>query len=103
MLLTHALVVILIFNQCMSLTVYSPSLGGPVLLYKPQVASHPESTSITDSEGSNDHLLQPSPPAPVESSHLLYAQVDPVKQTQVPPPANDDPVQYTLIKHQDKL
>ena len=56
----------------MSLTVYSPSLGGPVLLYKPQVASHPESTSITDSEGSNDHLLQPSPPAPV------YAQVDPV-------------------------
>ena len=82
----------------MSLTVYSPSLGGPVLLYKPQVGSHPERTSITDSEGSNDHLLQPSPPAPV-----LYAQVDPVKQTQVQPPANDDPVQYAQIKHQDKL
>ena len=68
----------------MSLTVYSPSL--------------PERTSITDSEGSNDHLLQPSPLAPV-----LYAQVDPVKQTQVQRPANDDPVQYAQIEHQDKL
>ena len=64
---------------------YSPSLGGPVL-YKPQVASRPEA----DSEGLNDHLLQPRPPAPVESPHLLYAQIDPVKQTQVQPPANDD-------------
>ena len=99
MLLAHAFVVILIYNQCISLTVYSP---GPVL-YKPQVASHPESTSITDSEGSNDHLLQSNPPAPVESPHLLYAQVEAVKQTQVPPPASDDHVQYAQIKHQDKL
>ena len=55
----------------------------------------------TDSEGSNYYLLQPTPLAPVESPHLVYAQVDPVKQTQVQPPANDDPVQYAQIEHQD--
>ena len=66
----------------MSLTVYSPSLGGSV---PTQVASNPESTSIADSEGSNDNLLQSSPPA------------------QVQPPVNDDPVQYAQIEHQDTL
>ena len=83
----------------MCLTVYSPSLSGPAV----QVASHSESSSITDSEGSNDQLLQPTPPAPVGSPHLVYAQVNPVKQTQVQPPTNDDPVQYAQIEHQDKL
>ena len=109
--------------------IHSPSLGGPVPLYRPptqaadliyvnseqstgrQVASNSESTTVwtqssdtppsTDSEGSNDHLLQPSPPAPVGSPHLVYAQLESVKQTQVQPPANDDPVQYAQIEHQD--
>ena len=116
--------------------IHSPSLGGPVQLYKPStavaelvyanselttntpVARDPENTvpriqssdsttssSITppstDSEGSNYHLLQPSPLAPVESPHLVYAQLEIVKQTQVHPPANDDPVQYAQIEHQD--
>ena len=87
----------------MSLTVYSPSLGGPVPLYKTQVASNPESASITDSEGSNDNLLLPSPPAPMKGQHLVYAQLEAIKQTQVQPPANDDNVQYAQIEHQDKL
>ena len=85
-------------SYVMSLTVYSPSLCGPV---PTQVASNPESTSVTDSEGSNDSLLQSSPPAPVGSQHLVYAQIDLVKQTQVQPPANDDPVQYAHIEHPD--
>ena len=66
-----------------------------------QSESTTTSSPSTDSEGSNYHLLQPTPPAPVESPHLVYAQVDPVKQTQVQPPANDDPVQYAQIEHQD--
>ena len=82
----------------MLLTVYSPSFRGPV---PTQVASNPESTSVTDSEGSNDGLLQSSPPAPVGSPHLVYAQLEAVKLTQVQPPANDDPVQYAQIEHQD--
>ena len=59
------------------------------------------SSPSTDSEGSNYYLLQPTPPPPVESPHLVYAQLEAVKQTQVLPPASDDPVQYTQIKHQD--
>ena len=59
------------------------------------------SSPSTDSEGSNYYLLQPTPPAPVESPHLVYAQLDAVKQTQVQPPANDDLVQYAQIEHQD--
>ena len=79
-----------------------------------QVVSDSESTAVwtqssdtsttppsTDSEGSNDHLLQPSPPATVRSPHLVYAQLESVKLTQVQPPANDDPVQYAQIEHQD--
>ena len=88
----------------MSLTVYSPSLGGPVLLHKPQVTSHPESTSITDSEGSNDHLYcSPAPRLQWRVHTWVYAQLEAVKQTQVQPPANDDPVQYAQIEHKDKL
>ena len=114
----------------------SPSLGGPVQLYKSStavagliyanselttstaVARNPEtvprtqssdsttlSSSTTppsaDSERSNDPLLQPSPPAPVESPHLVYAQLEAVKQTQVLPPASDDHVQYAQIEHQN--
>ena len=59
------------------------------------------SSPSTDSEGSNDHLLQPSPLASVGSPHLVYTQLEAVKQTQVQPPANDDPVQYAQIEHQD--
>ena len=112
--------------------IHSPSLGGPVPLYKPStaaadvvyvnseqttgrpVARDSESTAVwrqssdtattpssTDSAGSNDHLLQPTPPVPVGSPHLMYAQLEAVKQTQVQPPANDDPVQYAQIEHQD--
>ena len=55
----------------------------------------------TDSEGSDDHLLQPSPPASVGSPHLVYTQLEAVTQTQVQPPANDDPVQYAQTEHQD--
>ena len=55
----------------------------------------------TDSEGSNDNLLQPSPPAPVGSPHLVYAQLESVKLTQVQPPSSDEPVQYAQIEHQD--
>ena len=109
--------------------IHSPSLGGPVPLYQPptpaadliyvnseqttgrQVASDSESTTVwtqssdtppsTDSEGSNDNLLQPSPPAPMGSPHLVYAQLESVKLTQVQPPSSDEPVQYAQIEHQD--
>ena len=52
--------------------------------------------------GSNDHLLQPNP---VESPHLVYMQLEAVRQTQALPPANDDPVhvQYAQIEHQDVI
>ena len=110
--------------------IHSPSLGGPVPLYQPPAAAadlvnseqttdsrvgrDSESTTVwtqssdtsttppsTDSEGSDDPLLQPSPPASVGSPHLVYAQLEAVTQTQVQPPANDDPVQYAQIEHQD--
>ena len=63
-----------------------------------QVASNSESTTVwtqssdtsttppsTDSEGSNDHLLQPSPPASVGSPHLVYAQLEAVKHADSSP------------------
>ena len=111
--------------------IHSPSLGGPVPLYSPPTSAadlvyvnseqttgrriardfQTESTAVwtqssdtppsTDSEGSNDHLLQPNPPAPVGSPHLVYAQLEAVKLTQVQPPVTDDPVQYSQIEHQD--
>ena len=46
--------------------------------------------------------LPPSPPVPASRPNLVYEQVD-VQQTQVPPPAHDDHVQYAQIKHQDKM
>ena len=54
--------------------------------------------SSTESGHSADLLLPPSPPASARSSHLVYAQVDPVKQTEVHLPANDDHVQYAQIE-----
>jgi len=57
--------------------------------------------SSTESGHSGDILLPPSPPAPVGSPHLVYAQLDSVNQTQVPPPANDDHVQYAQIEHHE--
>ena len=113
----------LLINQSALSLGHSPSLGGPVPLCKPPVTEavyvatgKPEisesaktsqsSLHTTDSEGpdhSGDHLLQPSPLSPVGSSHLVYAQLEAVKLTQVQPPAIDDPVQYAQIEHQDKL
>ena len=109
---------------------YSPSLGGPISLYKPPVAdviyvSDEQTTSIpearvpelqtqpsysptsspsTISGESVDFLVPPSPraQAPARSPNLVYAHIS-VQQTQVPPPANDDHVHYAQIKQQDKM
>ena len=66
----------------------------------PNSADSVKSSSSTGSGGSGDPLIQPSPSAPVGSPHLVYAQLN-VTQTQVQPPANDAPVQYAQIEHQD--
>ena len=60
----------------------------------------PTNSPSTVSERSDDLLLPPSPPAQARSPN--YAQLN-VKQTQVPPLANDDHVQYAQIEHQDKM
>ena len=60
-----------------------------------QSSDSAESSHTTDSEGSShsdDPLLQSRP--------LVYTQVN-MQQTQVPPPANDDHVQYAQITQQD--
>ena len=98
----------------------SPSLGGPVPLYKPEVpeadyeqttSRDPErardrftssdsagSTSSTSSGRSDDSLLPPSPPVQAGSPHKgIYADVDPLKQTPVQPPAKEEPVLYSQI------
>ena len=62
----------------------------------------PSSSPSTISGGSDDLLLPPSPPVPASRQNLVYTQVN-VQQTQVPPPANDDHVQYAQIKQQDKM
>ena len=115
--------------QSLMLPLYSPSLSGPAPLYKPPVpevvydtsehttrrpvARDHEHTAVwmqtldstpstlqtgssTESGYSADLLLPPSHPAP-SSSHLQLN----VKHTQVQPPANDHPVQYAQIEHQD--
>lgn len=58
----------------------------------------------TNHEGSSEQVIpntEPgysSPiPANVGSSSVVYTQVD-VKQNQVPPPSNDDTVQYAQLK-----
>ena len=130
---------------------HSPSLGGPVPLYKPPVAEavyvtteqttsrpvatdpaiqmdtldstpstlqtsvamvpkvqtqttsySPTSSTSTISGGSEDRLLPPSPQVSASRPNLVYTQVN-VQQTQVPPPANDDCVQYAQLKQQDKM
>lgn len=65
------------------------------------------SSSSTGSWGSVVPLLPPSTSAsapshtaPAKSPQLLYAHIN-VQQTEVPPPANDDHVQYAQIEHQD--
>ena len=81
------------------LTTNTPVARDPEI---PRTQSSDSTTSpSTDSEVSNDRLLQPSPLAPVGSPHLVYAQLDTLKQTRVQPPGNDDPVQYAQIEHQD--
>jgi len=100
---------------------HSPSLCGPMPLYKPDVpeadyeqttSRDPErardrftssdsagSTSSTSSGRSDDPSLLPSPP--VQAGKGIYAEVDPVKQTRVQPPAKEEPVFYSQIKRQD--
>ena len=61
-----------------------------------------DSTSSNSSGRSGDLLLPPSPPVQAKSPHKgIYADVDPLKQTQVQPPAKEEPVLYSQIKHQD--
>ena len=60
----------------------------------------PTNSPSTVSKRSDDLLLPPSPPAQARSPN--YAQLN-VKQTQVPPLANDDHVQYAQIEHQDTM
>ena len=103
----------------------SPSLGGLVPLDNPEVpeadyeqttSRDPErargrftssdsaagSTSSINSRRSDDQLLLPSPPVQTGSPHKgIYADVDPAKQSRVQPPAKEDPVLYSQIKHQD--
>ena len=58
------------------------------------------STSSTSSGRSDDPLLPPSPPVQAKSPHKgIYADVDPLKQTPVHPPAKEEPVFYSQIKH----
>ena len=59
-----------------------------------QTSYSPTSSTSTVSGRSDDLLLPPSPPVPASRANL---------QTQVPPPANDDHVQYAQIKQQDKM
>ena len=70
---------------------------------RPQTQSSTTTAQHTiSSEGSSEQIpeLAHSPLAPgaVESSDLVYAHLDWVKQPQIPPPTNDDPVQYAEIK-----
>ena len=67
-----------------------------------QTTYSPSSSPSTISGRSDDLLLPPSPPVPASRPNLVYTQVN-VQQTQVPPPANDDHVQYAQIKQQDKM
>ena len=67
-----------------------------------QSSDSAESTSSAGSGGSDVPLLSTSPPAPAMSQHKgVYAEVDPVKQTRAQPPAKEEPVLYSLVKHQD--
>ena len=61
-----------------------------------------DSTTSTSSGRSDDPLLPPSPPVKAGSLHKgNYADVDPVKQTRVQPPAKEEPVFYSQIKPQN--
>lgn len=67
-----------------------------------QSSDSAESTSSAGSGGSDVPLLSTSPPAQAGSPHKgLYADIDPVKQTRVQPPAKEEPVLYSQIKYQD--
>jgi len=59
-------------------------------------------TTSTSSGRSDDPLILPSPPVQAGSPHKgNYADVDSLKQTQVQPPAKEEPVLHSQIKHQD--
>ena len=61
-----------------------------------------DSAGSTSSINSRRSLLPSSPPVQAKSPHKgNYAEVDPVKQTPVQPPAKEEPVLYSQINHQD--
>ena len=82
----------------------APSTLQTSVALAPEIQAHtsysPTSLHSTVSGRSDDLLLSPSPPAPARSPNMVYAHIN-VQQTQVPPPANDDHVQYAQIKQQD--
>ena len=85
---------------------HSPSLSGPVPIYKPPVtevvyATSEQATSRADSESTQIQTQSSDSNDSTGSPHLVYAQVD-MKQTQVSPPASVEPVQYSSIAHKDK-
>ena len=73
----------------------------PVPALQAHTSCSPTSLHSTVSGRSDELLLPPSPPVPASRPNLVYEQVD-VQQTQVPPPAHDDHVQYAQLKHQTK-
>ena len=89
------------------LILYSPSPYKPEVPeadYEQTTSRDPErargrftSSDSINSRSSDDPLLPPSPP--VQAGKVIYAEVDPVKQTRVQPPAKEEPVFYSQIKH----
>ena len=67
-----------------------------------QTSNSPTGSPSTVSGESDDLALPPSPSVQASRPNLVYEQVD-VQQTQVPPPAHDDHVQYAQLKQQDKM
>ena len=84
----------------------APSTLQTSVAMAPEIQAHtsysPTSSPSTVSGRSDDLLLPPSPPAPARSPNMVYAHIN-VQQTQVPPPAHDDHVQYAQLKQQDKM
>ena len=74
----------------------------PVPALQAHTSCSPTSLHSTVSGRSDELLLPPSPPVAASRPNLVYEQVD-VQQTQVPPPAHDEHVQYAQLKHQDKM
>jgi len=97
----------------LTFSLHSPSLGGtpvyqlqtPVAVDIPTKSPTVSMASSTDSTDSNTPLLQlpkptTEPKAPEGNPQLVYAIIDPTKQSQPQPPTNDNQqVKYAQIKH----